>query len=240
MILELNKVCKTYDDVAVIEDISMHLDKQKVIGVIGPSGGGKSTLLRMMAGIEDTSSGSIKVNELDTKKDSDKLHLSTGYVFQTHHLFLHLTVLRNITIILEKVHGLSKKDAENKAMALLQQFGLKEHVHKKPHQLSGGQAQRVSIVRALAIDPQVLFFDEPTSALDPLLTYEVLETIQKLKVDKKDFVIVTHEIGFAREVADYILFVDEGKIVEHGPVAIIENPQTPALRNFLSKVFKWS
>lgn len=240
MKLEISNLKKSYNNIEVIRDINLTLEDDHIIGIIGPSGGGKSTLLRMMAGLENPDSGEIIINNMDTRKDQQKLHKQTGYVFQSHHLFLHLSVLKNITLILEKIHGLKMEQAEERAMTLLQRFGLAEHSHKKPYQLSGGQAQRVAIVRALAIDPQVLFFDEPTSALDPILTYEVLEAIQQLKQDKKDFIIVTHEIGFAREVADYILFIDEGKIIEQGDVSIIDSPQTKELKNFLGKVFSFS
>ncbi|WP_105617199.1 amino acid ABC transporter ATP-binding protein [Vallitalea okinawensis] len=239
MKLSLTNVTKKFDNKAVVDQVSLNLENVHVLGIIGPSGGGKSTLLRMIAGIEPITSGDILVNDINVKKEVEKLHKKTGFVFQTHNLFLHLSVLDNITIVLEKVHGVSNQEARERAMGLLNKFGLAEHLRKKPHQLSGGQSQRVSIVRSLAINPDMLLFDEPTSALDPILTYEVLETILKLKEEKKDFMIVTHEIGFAKEVADYILFLQDGKIVEHGDVSIINNPKTKELKGFLSKVFSW-
>jgi polar amino acid transport system ATP-binding protein len=240
MRLELEQVQKNFASNKVLDGLNLDIEDHHIIGVIGPSGGGKSTLLRMIAGFESISSGSIYLNDINVGQDKEKLHKKCGFVFQSHHLFLHLTVLENITLILEKVHHFSPGDAKVKAIKLLKKFGLEEHLAKKPEQLSGGQSQRVAIIRALAIEPEVLLFDEPTNSLDPILTYEVLETILELKREQKDFIIVTHEIGFVKEVADYIVFIHQGQIVEHGPVAIIENPVTAELDNFLSKVFSWA
>ncbi len=240
MKLVLDRVGKKYGDKTVLDDVSLTLEDSSIIGVIGPSGRGKSTLLRMIAGLEDITWGNININNIDLRTEREKLHKKCGFVFQSHNLFSHLTVLENITIILEKVHRILAEDAKDKAMKLLKQFGLDGHINKKPEQLSGGQSQRVSIVRSLAIDPSVLFFDEPTSSLDPILTYEVLETILKLRDEKKDFIIVTHEIGFVKGVADYIVYIDNGKIIEHGDVSIIEKPKTKELKEFLSKVFSWN
>ena len=240
MRLELNQLEKKFGDKKVLNGLDLDIEDHHIIGVIGPSGGGKSTLLRMIAGFESISSGQIHLNDINVGQEKQRLHKRCGFVFQSHHLFLHLTVLENITLILEKVHGYTSQEAEEKAIRLLDKFGLKQHIDKKPQQLSGGQSQRVAIIRALAIDPDVLLFDEPTSSLDPVLTYDVLETILELKKEKKDFVIVTHEIGFVKEVADYIVFIHEGEIVEHGPVEIVEEPKTDQLDNFLSKVFSWT
>lgn len=240
MKLKLEHLYKKFSNKMVLEDLNLSIENKSIIGVIGPSGGGKSTLLRMIAGFESISSGNIFINDIDVKDEKEKLHKSCGFVFQSDNLFLHLTVLRNITIVLEKVHKIAAEAAREKALKLLKQFGLAEHVHKKPHQLSGGQSQRVSIIRALAIEPAVLLFDEPTSSLDPVLSYEVLETILKLEKEKKDFIIVTHEIGFVKEVADYIIFINKGKIIEHGDLSILENPVSDELELFLSKVLSWS
>lgn len=240
MRLVLDKVRKEFNSKVVLDDVSLVLEDKHIIGVIGPSGGGKSTLLRMIAGFESITNGNIYINDIDVLNEKQKLHKKCGFVFQSHNLFSHLTVLQNITLVLEKVHRFSTEEAKNKAMELLTQFGLDEHIKKRPQQLSGGQSQRVSIVRALAINPAVLFFDEPTSSLDPILTYEVLETILKLREQKKDFIIVTHEIGFVKQIADYIVYIDNGKIVEHGDVSIIEDPKTKELKEFLSKVFTWN
>lgn len=240
MILKLDNVHKKFGEKLILDGINLNIDKHHIIGMIGPSGGGKSTLLRMIAGFEPITKGNISINDINVKKNEELLHKKCGFVFQSHNLFLHLNVLDNITIILEKVHGINKQEAIRNARVLLDQFGLSEHQHKKPDQLSGGQSQRVALVRALAIEPDVLLFDEPTSSLDPVLTYEVLEAILKLKDNNKDFIIVTHEIGFVKEVADYIIFIHEGKLVEHGDVSIIDNPKTEELQTFLSKVFSWA
>lgn len=240
MILKLENLSKKFGDKLILDKINLGIKDHHIIGMIGPSGGGKSTLLRMIAGFESITEGNIEINGIDLATQKKILHKKCGFVFQSHNLFLHLNVLDNITIILEKVHGLKKRKARLRAESLLKQFGLIEHKNKKPHQLSGGQSQRVALVRALAIQPEVLLFDEPTSSLDPALTYEVLEAILELKKKNKDFIIVTHEIGFVKEVADYILFVHEGKILEHGDVSIIDSPKTNELKTFLSKVFSWA
>lgn len=239
MILKIENLRKKFGDQLVLNDINLDIDDHHIIGMIGPSGGGKSTLLRMIAGFEPITGGEISINSIDVKENEELLHKKCGFVFQSHNLFLHLNILDNITIILEKVHKIEKNESIKIAKTLLKQFGLIEHILKKPDQLSGGQSQRVALVRALAINPDVLLFDEPTSSLDPVLTYEVLDAILKLKDDKKDFIIVTHEIGFVKQVADYIVFIHDGRLVEHGDVSIIDNPKTKELKNFLSKVFSW-
>lgn len=239
MKLKVKNLYKSYDK-QVLKDVNIEIQDKSIVAIIGPSGGGKSTFLRLLSGIEEANEGTIIVNDtLIEKKNIRDYHKKIGFVFQSHSLFPHLSVLKNITLILEKIHKVDRVEAEDKAKILLEKFGLIEHIDKKPKQLSGGQSQRVSIVRSLAIDPQILFFDEPTSSLDPILTYEVLDTIKKLKEEKKDFIIVTHEIGFAREVADYILFIDKGNIIEHGSKSILHNPESPELREFLSKVLSW-
>lgn len=239
MKLKVKNLYKSYDK-QVLKDVNIEIQDKSIVAIIGPSGGGKSTFLRLLSGIEEANDGTIIVNDtLIEKKNIRDYHKKIGFVFQSHSLFPHLSVLKNITLILEKIHKVDRVEAEDKAKILLEKFGLIEHIDKKPKQLSGGQSQRVSIVRSLAIDPQILFFDEPTSSLDPILTYEVLDTIKKLKEEKKDFIIVTHEIGFAREVADYILFIDKGNIIEHGSKSILQNPESPELREFLSKVLSW-
>jgi polar amino acid transport system ATP-binding protein len=239
MNLSIKELYKSYDK-PVLKGVNLEVEGRSVIAIIGPSGGGKSTLLRLLAGIEGFEKGELEVNGTRLVKENiAEYHKKIGFVFQSHCLFPHLSVLKNITLILEKVHNIKKGIAEEKARILLEKFGLIEHVEKKPAQLSGGQSQRVSIVRSLAIDPDILFFDEPTSSLDPILTYEVLDTIIKLKEEKKDFIIVTHEIGFAREVADYVFFIDKGDIIEHGTPEILSDPESPELREFLSKVLSW-
>ena len=172
-------------------------------------------------------------------KETLEFHKNIGVVFQQYNLFPHLTALRNISLVLEKVHNKSIQEAEKITIDLFRKFGLEEHKDKKPHQLSGGQKQRIAIVRALAIDSEILMLDEPTAALDPILTSEVLEMIGTLKKERKDFIIVTHEMGFARSVADYILFVDKGKIVEYGlSKELFEKPKTEELAAKLFKKYK--
>lgn len=240
MELKLHNVNKTYDGKDILKNINLELKDEASIAIIGPSGAGKSTLLRLLSLIEKPDSGEIHVNKHDLNKiEPEEYYKKIGFVFQSHTLFPHLTVLRNITLILEQVHKKTKEEANKTALDLLNRFDLGEHVHKRASQLSGGQSQRVSIVRGIAINPEVLFFDEPTSALDPVLTQEVLSTILKLREVHMKFVIVTHEILFAKKAADYIIFMECGEIVEMGHVDILENPQTEELKKFLSNVFLW-
>lgn len=240
MDLTIKNVSKTYDETLILDDINLAIKNRSGIALIGPSGAGKSTLLRLMSKIEDPDQGVIIVNDhhLDEIKE-EVYYKKVGFVFQSHTLFPHLTVLRNITLILEKVHGKTKTESETIALELLDKFELGEHTGKLPHQLSGGQSQRVSIVRSIAISPEVLFFDEPTSALDPVLTQEVLQTILKLREENMNFVIVTHEILFAKKAADYIIFMKDGKVIEAGDVDILDNPKTSELKDYLSNVFLW-
>lgn len=240
MNLKLNKLKKTYSGKIVLDSIDLELTDVKVVALIGASGSGKSTLLRQIAGLEAFDSGQIEVNGHVVNASTDEAYRKRiGFVFQDHNLFPHLSVLENILLVLEKVHGRKRSEVMPEVMALLEQFGLLEHAEKKPHQISGGQGQRVSIVRALSIKPDLILLDEPTSSLDPILTHEVLYAIKLLVEDRIDFCIVTHEIGFAREVADYIVFMDEGKIIEHGTPDILENPESDKLKRFLEKVLSF-
>lgn len=234
MKIEIDKVTKTYDDEVVLDQIHLNLDAIEAVALLGKSGSGKSTLLRLMSGIEGFDSGSIRIN--DSKVDTRAFKDQIGFVFQHGSLFPHLTVLDNIVLILEKVKNVDKDQAVIKVRSLLEKFGLSEHQDKYPYMLSGGQQQRVSIVRSLAVDAEIFFFDEPTSALDPMLTKEVLDMVMALRLLGKKFFIVTHEVSFARNVADYVLFLDEGKIVEQGTVDILDAPQTQAFQEFLSLV----
>lgn len=240
MELKLNKINKYYDDKQILKNVTAHIKDRQAIAIIGPSGAGKSTLLRLLSKIEEPDLGTVQVNnnKLD-EVDASEYYKQVGFVFQAHTLFPHLSILRNITLVLEEVHGVEKEAAEDLAIGLLTSFELEDHIHKKASQLSGGQSQRVSIVRALAIKPEVLFLDEPTSALDPVLTQEVLNTILKLRKQDTDFVIVTHEILFAKKAADYIIFMQDGEIVEMGDVGILDEPATEELREYLSNVFVW-
>lgn len=237
MKLKIDRLRKEYDGQTVLRDISIDVPDVQVLALIGASGSGKSTLLRLIAGLEDFQGGDIEVNGKSLKHTAlDSYRRQVGFVFQNHNLFDHLSVIDNICLVLEKVHGWKREEILLMVQQLLAQFDLTGHQAKLPHQLSGGQSQRVSIVRALSIQPEMILLDEPTSSLDPILTYEVLSAIEKLATQKKDFVIVTHEIGFAKNIADYIIFMQDGEIVEHGDRSMLTNPQTPELQSFLGKV----
>lgn len=226
-----------YDGKEVIKDINLSVEGAEAIALIGPSGAGKSTLLRLLCKIEEASVGDLYVNDVSVKDvEAKEYYKKVGFVFQSHNLFPHLSAIENITLVLEKVHKYSKDEATKKANQLLEQFGLSEHSHKRPSQLSGGQAQRVSIVRSLAIEPEVLFLDEPTSALDPILTREVLRTILELRNQHKKFIIVTHELGFAKKAADYVIYMEDGVVIEEGKVDILDHPKTNKLRQFVEYV----
>ena len=242
MKLKLENLTKIYNDKAVLRDISLAIENEQIIAFLGASGSGKSTLLRLIAGLESFQGGDLCVN--GHRLDQDDSHIvehrkRIGFVFQDHNLFNHLTVMENLLLVLEKVHNRDTEEAIPELHKLLTDFDLYDHKDKYPHQLSGGQSQRVSIVRALSIKPELILLDEPTSSLDPILTYEVLSAVRKLAEESKDFVIVTHEIGFAKEVADYLVFMDDGEIIEHGHKDILNNPQSEKLKTFLGKVLSF-
>ena len=237
MNLELKNLTKKYQDKTVLNDISLKLENIQILALLGASGSGKSTLLRLIAGLESFQNGDIIVNSHSMSGAGlDQYRKNVGFVFQDHNLFSHLSVMENILLVLEKVHKRSRKDVLKPVSDLLERFGLLEHAHKLPHQISGGQSQRASIVRALAIQPELILLDEPTSSLDPVLTYEVLSAVKQLAEAQKDFIIVTHEIDFAKSVADYIVFMENGKIIEHGPRDILDHPESLELKRFLDKV----
>ena len=207
------------------------------VDIIGKSGCGKSTLLRLMTGIELPDEGLLTINNCVVDKRTIKdFQKKIGIVFQQHNLFPHLSILKNITLILEKTKGYTKAEAKEKASILLEKLHLKDEILKKPPFISGGQAQRASIARALSTDPEMLFLDEPTAALDPILTSEVLDAILELKAQGIKFVFVTHEISFVKKFADYVVFMDEGKIVEEGKVEILDNPKSTLLKSFMNQV----
>lgn len=237
MEIKIENLYKSFGEQVVLNKLNLAIKNINSLVIIGPSGGGKSTLLKILAGLEVSDSGEIEINGERIPKEEKELHeyrKGIGVVFQAFNLFPHLTALKNITLPLEKVHKMSIKDANKRAKILLKRFELYEHKEKYPHQLSGGQQQRVAIVRAMALKPRFLLLDEPTSALDPALTKEILEVIKELRKEKKDMILVTHEMGFARGVADYIIFVSGGKIVEMGPPGtVFENPKTVELCKFL-------
>lgn len=239
MKLKIDNLKKIYDDKTVLNEISLNIENEQIIAFLGASGSGKSTLLRLIAGLEAFQGGKLIVNDHEVDQDDKDImdhRKSIGFVFQDHNLFNHLTVMENLLLVLEKVHRKKSEDVIGQLHQLLKDFDLFEHKDKLPHQLSGGQSQRVSIVRALSIKPELILLDEPTSSLDPILTYEVLCAVKKLAEENKDFVIVTHEIGFAKNVADYVVFLEEGEIIEHGKKDILDNPQSKKLQNFLDKV----
>ncbi|MDD5937036.1 MAG: amino acid ABC transporter ATP-binding protein [Clostridiales bacterium] len=239
----LIKVCnleKTYGKVHALNGISDEIRKGEVVVVIGPSGSGKSTYLRSLNLLEVPTSGKIFFDGVDiTDKATDiNLHRQKmGMVFQHFNLFPHMTILKNLTIAPMKLQGKSEEEATKVAMNLLERVGLANRADAYPSQLSGGQKQRIAIVRALAMNPEVMLFDEPTSALDPEMVGEVLDIMKELGKEGMTMVIVTHEMGFAREVADRVVFIDQGQIQEQNtPKEFFENPQNPRLRDFLSKV----
>lgn len=233
MKLVIEKVSHTYD-VEVLKETSITLDGYKSIAIIGVSGSGKSTLIRILSGIEEATTGEVSINgKLVSDPDYKKC---VGFVFQHHNLFPHLTLIKNITLILEKTRGYSKEDAEKVAYDNLRRLKLEDQIHKLPKNISGGQAQRASIARALSMDPDIIFLDEPTSALDPILTDEVLSAVEDLKDLGKDFIFVTHVMSFVRDFADYVIFLDKGEIVEHGSPKILDEPKTKELKEFMSKV----
>jgi len=239
MKLELLGLEKKFGPQTVLDRITLTVESCHSLVLIGPSGSGKSTLLRLLAGLETPDAGSIILDGQPIRFDEAALlrhRRSVGTVFQSFNLFPHLTALHNITLPLEKVHGHSRSDAEATARAILDRFQLGTHAHKKPAQLSGGQRQRVAIARAVAIKPRLLLFDEPTSALDPEMTAEVLEMIEELRAEGRDFILVTHQMSFARRVADQVALLAEGRIVESGPGAVVlDAPQSEWGRRFLSR-----
>ena len=238
--IHVNNLHKSFGKNDVLKGINEHINKGEVVVVIGPSGSGKSTFLRCLNLLEVPTEGEIifEGNDItDKKKDINKLRQKMGMVFQQFNLFPHKTVLENITISPIKVKGISKEDANKKAMELLKMVGLVDKAEAYPSSLSGGQKQRIAIARALAMEPDVMLFDEPTSALDPEMVGEVLGVMKDLAKGGMTMVIVTHEMGFAKEVGDRVLFMDGGVIVEQGkPEEIFNNPKNPRTIDFLSKV----
>lgn len=233
MKLEINAINHTYD-IDVLKDLNFLLDNHNSIAIIGVSGSGKSTLLRLMSGLEKPSSGSIKINDLSVDDPEYKKHV--GFVFQQHNLFPHLTLKRNITLILEKTRNKTPQEADEIAMKYLKLLHLEDQVNKLPKNVSGGQAQRASIARALSVNPEIIFLDEPTASLDPILTHEVLTAVEELKGLGKSFIFVTHVLSFVKDFADYVIYMHEGKIHECGTPDILDNPKTIELNEFMKKV----
>jgi polar amino acid transport system ATP-binding protein len=243
MKLSLQHVVKRFGTHTVIDDVSLELDGVHCLALIGPSGGGKSTLLRIVAGLEYPTSGTVILNDKPIEYHDEALlrhRRSIGTVFQAFNLFPHMTALKNIMLPLEKVHGRTHDEARELAEGTLRRFQLLDHAQKRPAELSGGQRQRVAIARAIAIKPQVVLLDEPTSALDPEMTAEVLELIEELKREGRDLLLVTHEMGFARRLADRVALLANGRIVEIGPPEqIFGAPQSEVTKGFLSRVLKY-
>lgn len=238
--IEIKDLHKSFGDLEVLRGISYEIKPQEVVCVIGPSGSGKSTFLRCLNMLEEMTSGDIVINGHhlnDPKTNINKVRTEVGMVFQQFNLFPHKTVMENITLAPKKIKGISDQQAKSLAVELLAKVGLQDKADSHPRQLSGGQQQRVAIARALAMQPKIMLFDEPTSALDPELVGEVLSVMKQLAQEGMTMVVVTHEMGFAREVADRVLFMDEGVIVEADqPSAIFTAPKSERTQAFLNKI----
>jgi len=238
--ISIKNVTKSFGTVKVLHDINLEIPQSQVFALIGPSGAGKSTLIRTINALEDIQAGEILVDGTsvhEKKTDINKLRANIGFVFQSFNLYPHLTALENVTVAPINVKGIGKKEAEEKGKELLSSLGLGEKFASYPGQLSGGQQQRVAIARALAMDPKVMLFDEPTSALDPEMVKEVLDAIRKLAGTGMTMAVVTHEMGFAKEICNQIVFMAEGRIVEVAPPAeFFSNPKTDRAQDFLGKV----
>ena len=239
-LIRVNHLYKSFGTHEVLRDISVDINTGDVVCVIGPSGSGKSTFLRCLNRLEEATKGDIffeDVNICDKNTDIDKHRQKMGMVFQQFNLFPHMTIMKNLTVAPMKLQGISKEVAEEYACELLDKVGLKDRALDYPNQLSGGQQQRIAIVRALCMKPDVMLFDEPTSALDPEMVGEVLNVMKDLANQKMTMVVVTHEMGFAREVASRVMFLDHGDFVEEGaPGEFFTNPKSDRLKDFLGKV----
>ena len=238
--LKVEHLKKNFGKLEVLKDLNIEVQEGEVICSIGPSGSGKSTFLRCMNALEEITDGKVIIDNFDLtdpKQDINKVRENIGMVFQQFNLFPHLTVLENITLAPKELKKESAETSEKRALELLETVGLSEKANDYPKSLSGGQKQRVAIARALAMDPDIMLFDEPTSALDPEMVGDVLEVMQKLADQGMTMLVVTHEMGFAKEVADRVIFMDGGYIVEEGdPKEVFDNPQQERTKNFLEKV----
>ena len=239
-IIRIEHVWKFFGELPALQDVSLHVYQGQRVVIIGPSGSGKSTLLRSINRLEEINSGLIAVDGIDVndpKNDINKIRQNLGMVFQQFNLFPHKTVLQNLTMAPCRLRGMPGKQAEELALSLLNKVGISDKAHVYPARLSGGQQQRVAIARALAMQPELMLFDEPTSALDPEMVGEVLDVMVNLARDGMTMICVTHEMGFARTVADVVVFMDKGQILEVGsPQDIFEHPKHPRLQQFLNQV----
>ena len=238
--ISVKNLQKSFGDLQVLKGVDQHIAQGEKVCLIGPSGSGKTTFLRCLNLLEQPTGGQILFEGQDITAphcDINKVRQQMGMVFQQFNLFPHLTIMKNITLAPMKLKGMNKSEAEDRAMELLKRVGLQEKALNYPRQLSGGQQQRIAIVRALAMNPKVMLFDEPTSALDPEMVGEVLDVMTQLAKEGMTMVVVTHEMGFARQVADHVIFMDGGYIVEQGkPDAVFDNPQQQRTQDFLRKV----
>lgn len=234
MNIKIEKLTHKYKNQTVIDDLSINLQNVRSVGIIGASGCGKSTLMRILSGIENPILGEILINDLSPRIDKQEFQNKIGYVFQKHNLFPHLTIFENLMLIMEKIKKMDKTDAEKRAKELLCQFQIEDNANKKPSEVSGGQAQRASIARAISTNPEIIFLDEPTASLDPLLTKEVLNSVKTLKKSGIEFIFITHEMDFLKDFADLVIFMEKGKIIEFGEIDILKNPKTEKLQQFLA------
>jgi polar amino acid transport system ATP-binding protein len=240
LILNVKGVWKSFEDKDVLKGIDLEVYRGQIVALIGSSGSGKSTLLRSVNLLEEISDGQILLNDVDIadpRINQDEVRRQIGLVFQAYNLFAHLSILENITLALRHVQGLDAEEAKTKALALLDRIGLLEKANEYPDKLSGGQQQRTAIMRAVALNPTLLLLDEVTSALDPELVSEVLELIRDLKASGTSILMATHELSFARDVADWVVFLDGGVIIEEGPAKdFFENPKMPRTIEFLQRL----
>ncbi|MFO7896308.1 MAG: amino acid ABC transporter ATP-binding protein [Candidatus Cloacimonadales bacterium] len=244
MKLKITDLTKKFAEQKALDALDLELSEVSSLVLVGPSGSGKTTLLRILAGLEIPDSGRVQINQRQLKFQEQELlkyRKEIGVVFQAFNLFPHWTARENIILPLIKVHKYSPREAEQRAEKLLKRFALQAHKNKKPYQLSGGQQQRIALCRAAALKPEILLLDEPTSALDPELTTEVLELIAELKSEGIEFILVTHEMGFAAEAAEIVVFMDEGKIIDFGsPQQILHGQQRqPRIKEFMDKILKY-
>ena len=240
-LIDVDHISKSFEDLHVLKDVTLKIKPKEVVVIIGPSGSGKSTLLRCMNGLETPTSGTVYFDgiALNSEDNLNKVRTEVGMVFQRFNLFPHMTVIKNIMLAPMKVRKVSKEEAYARGMKLLEKVGLKDKANAMASQLSGGQQQRVAIARALAMKPKALLFDEPTSALDPEMVHDVLDIMKEVAMEGMTMVVVTHEMGFAKEVGTRVLFVDHGTILEEGtPEEVFDHTREERTKNFLSKVLK--